>query len=282
MFLNTIQGLENVLREDLQRVILLALGRERFFVRNVFYGGTALRLLYGLRRSSEDLDFVCLEGKETFSWEPFVPAVRKSAEAYGFSVSGIELKPGQTTPKMLVSVMLKESLSNRKSLYSLGQATLDVVHAHKKVMVRLEIDLEDPCHPEPVTEQILLPSPFLVSTYQKPDLFAGKMHAVLFRSWKFRVKGRDWFDMLWYLGQEIPLRMKYLEGKMKQSGKLEEGASLTPDLFRDHYVEVCRKVNFSRAFDDVEPFLEEEDVELVKDAFTEKMMLRLVDRFRFG
>lgn len=280
--MNTIQRLENVLREDLQRVILLGLSRERFFVKNVFYGGTALRILYGLRRSSEDLDFVCLEGKEAFSWESFVPAVRKSAAAFGFSVSGIELKPGQSTPKMLVSVMLRESLSNRRSLYSLGQATLDAVHAHQKVMVRLEIDLDDPSHPEPVTEQILLPAPFLVSTFQKPDLFAGKMHAVLFRSWGSRVKGRDWFDMLWYLGQEIPLRIEYLERKMKQSGKLEERASLTQDLFRECYVEVCRRVNFARAFDDVEPFLEEEDVELIRDAFTEEMMLRLVDRFRFG
>lgn len=280
--MNTIQGLENILREDLQRVILLALSRERFFVKNVFYGGTALRILYGLRRSSEDLDFVCLEGCESFSWDPFVPAVRKSAEAFGFSVSVIELKPGQSTPKMLVSVMLRESLSNRRRFSSHEQYSIDVVHAHKKVMVRLEIDLDDPCHPEPVTEQVLLPAPFLVSTYQKPDLFAGKMHAVLFRSWRSRVKGRDWFDMLWYLGQETPLRIEYLEGKMKQSGKLCESTSLTPDLFREYYVEACRRVNFSRAFDDVEPFLEEEDVELVKAAFTEETMLRLVDRFRFG
>jgi hypothetical protein len=149
-------------------------------------------------------------------------------------------------------------------------------------MVRLEIDLDDPCRSEPVTEQVLLPAPFLVSTFQKPDLFAGKMHAVLFRSWRSRVKGRDWFDMLWYLGQEIPLRIECLERKMKQSGKFEERVSLTQDLFREHYVEVCRRVNFRKAFDDVEPFLEEEDVELVKDAFTEERMLRLVDRFRFG
>jgi len=276
------QSLENILREDLQRVILLGLSRERFFVKNVFYGGTALRILYGLRRSSEDLDFVCLEGRETFSWEPFVPAVKKSLDAFGFSLSGIDLKPGQSTPKMLVSVMLRESLSNRRRYYSPGQYSIDPVHAHKKVMVRLETDLDDPCHPEPVTEQILLPAPFLVSTYQKPDLFAGKMHAVLFRSWRSRVKGRDWFDMVWYLGQEVPLRIEYLEKKMKQSGKLDEGASLTPDLFREHYVEVCRRVNFSRAFDDVEPFLEEEDAELVKASFTEEIMLRLVDRFRFG
>ncbi len=280
--MNTMQSLENVLREDLQRVILLGLSRERFFVKNVFYGGTALRILYGLRRSSEDVDFVCLEGRETFSWEPFVPAVKKSLDAFGFSLSGIDLKPGQSTPKMLVSVLLRESLSNRRRHYSPGQYSIDPVHAHKKVMVRLETDLDDPCHPEPVTEQILLPSPFLVSTFQKPDLFAGKMHAVLFRSWRSRVKGRDWFDMLWYLGQEIPLRIECLERKMKQSGKLEERVSLTQDLFRERYVEVCRRVNFRKAFDDVEPFVEEEDVELVKDAFTEERMLRLVDRFRFG
>ena len=280
--MNTIQHLENVLREDLQRVILLALSRERFFVKNAFYGDTVLRLLYGLRRSSEDLDFVCLEGCETFSWDPFLPAVGKSAAAFGFSVSGIELKPGQSTPKMLVNVMLRESLCNRRRYYSHGQYLIDAVHARKKVMVRLEIDLDDPCRSEPVTEQVLLPAPFLVSTFQKPDLFAGKMHAVLFRSWRSRVKGRDWFDMLWYLGQEIPLRIECLERKMKQSGKLEERVSLTQDLFREHYVEVCRRVNFRKAFDDVEPFLEEEDVELVKDAFTEERMLRLVDRFRFG
>lgn len=279
--MGSIQRLANKLREDLQRVILLALSKERFFVGNVFYGGTALRILYGLRRSSEDLDFVRSERKGPFSWEPFVPAVRKSAEVFGFSVSGIDLKQGQSTPKMLVGVMLKQSLSNRKSLYSLDQATLDAVHAHRKVMVRLEIDLDAPYDPEPVTEQILSPSPFLVSTYQKPDLFAGKMHAVLCRSWRSRVKGRDWFDMLWYLGQKIPVRMEHLEAKMKQSGNLGKDSALTRELFRELYIEVCRRVNFNRAFEDVEPFIEEEDLELVKDAFTEEMMLRLADKFGF-
>ncbi len=281
MLLDTLGQLENVLREDLQRVILLALSRERFFVSNIFYGGTALRLLYGLRRSSEDLDFACLEDCESFSWEPFLSSVRKYAEAYGFSVSDVELRSGQSTPKMLVRVMLRESLSNRRRYYSHGQDLIDAVHARKQVMVRLEIDLDDPCRPEPVTEQVLSPAPFLVSTFQKPDLFAGKMHAVLFRSWRFRVKGRDWFDMLWYLGQEIPLRIECLERKMKQSGKLEERVSLTQDLFKEHYVEVCRRVNFRKAFDDVEPFLEDEDVELVRAAFTEERMADLADRFRF-
>lgn len=279
--MDSIQRLVNVFREDLQRVILLALSKDRFFVGNVFYGGTALRILYGLRRGSEDLDFVRSESDGFSSWEPFVPAVRKTAEAFGFSVSGIDLKQGQSTPKMFVSVMLKQSLFNRKPHYSLGQATLDAVHAHRKITVRMEIDLDAPYDPEPVTEQILSPSPFLVSTYQKPDLFAGKMHAVLCRNWRSRVKGRDWFDMLWYLGQKIPVRMEHLEAKMKQSGNLGKDTTLTPELFRGLYAEVCRRVNFSRALEDVEPFLEEEDLEFVRDAFTKDMMLRLADKFGF-
>ena len=271
----------NDCREDLQRVILLALSRERFFVDHAFYGGTALRILYGLRRFSEDLDFA-YQGKENdFTWGPFEPVVRKTVQAYGFAVSEITQKQGGETPKMIVSVMLKDSIEGRTGFTGLNPNAGSSIHAHRKIRVRLEIDTSVPYSPEMVTEQVLSPSPFLVTTYAMPDLFAGKMHAVLCRNWRNRVKGRDWFDMLWYLERSTPIKRDHLEAKMRQSGNLDAGTPLTNERFRELYLGVCENVDFGKAFEDVEPFLLRPDALLWKGAFARERMKSLVSRFEF-
>lgn len=279
--MDTIQGMVNDFREELQRVILFALSRERFFVDNAFYGGTALRILYGLKRGSEDLDFAGGTRDQAFSWEPFVPPIRRMTESAGFAVSEITTKKGQSARKMLVRAMLKESLLKRQDMYQLKQEDLEMVHTGRKMTVRLEIDIDVPYMPDLVTEQVLSPSPFLVSTYPKPDLFAGKMHAVLCRQWERRVKGRDWYDMIWFLKQGIPVNLEHLEAKMKQSGHLEENVSLNPRSFRKIFLDVCRRVDFNRAFEDLEPFIEEDDYENTRTAFSTDMMMRMADTFKF-
>lgn len=271
----------NDCRENLQRVILLALSRERFFIDHVFYGGTALRILFGLKRFSEDLDFAYHGSPGEFFWEPFKAVIDKTIRAYGFALSEISEIQGGETPKMIVSVMLKESIERRGGLTGGNPQDVSSIHPHRKIKVRLEIDTNIPYSPEMVTEQVLSPSPFLVTTYSMPDLFAGKMHAVLCRNWKNRVKGRDWFDMLWYLGRSTPVKRDHLEAKMIQSGNLGPGTPLTNERFSEIYVDVCKSVDFGRAFEDVEPFLLRDDALLWKEAFARERMKGLVSRFEF-
>ena len=75
---------ENALREIAQEVILCGLSRAGFFEKAAFYGGTALRIFYGLDRFSEDMDFSLKEPDASFEFEQYLPLVEKECAAWGF------------------------------------------------------------------------------------------------------------------------------------------------------------------------------------------------------
>jgi hypothetical protein len=98
--------------------------------------------------------------------------------------------------------------------------------------IKLEIDTDPPAGFETESRTVLLPTPFAVRVYRQPDLFAGKMHAILCRKWKSRVKGRDWYDLVWYVSHHPQLHLSHLEARMRASGDWTGDAALTrADLF---------------------------------------------------
>ena len=123
--------------------------------------------------------------------------------------------------------------------------------------IRLEIDIDPPGDFEVEARYILLPVPFTVNAYVLPDLFAGKMHAILCRAWENRVKGRDWYDLVWYIARDVPVHLKHLEKRMKQTGHLDKTVSMTEESLKNMLRDRIEHVDFLSAVNDVENLLKD-------------------------
>jgi len=212
---------EQALREVMQEITLAGLYRSNFFKYAAFYGGTALRIFHGLNRFSEDLDFSLLEKNMNFSLDPYFDAVIEEFDALGIKVS-ISRK-SKTVHSAIDSAFLKSDTlwSELVIENTIPQLNLSIKPAIK---IKIEVDTDPPLVFE--TESLLLIKPFsfYVNCFTLPDLFAGKMHAILFRKWKNRVKGRDWYDLEWYIRNDVPLRLAHLYERAKESGDWTEDA----------------------------------------------------------
>ncbi|MDP3667217.1 MAG: nucleotidyl transferase AbiEii/AbiGii toxin family protein, partial [Sediminibacterium sp.] len=182
---------EQALREIMQEIALAGLQRSGFFEKAAFYGGTALRVFYGLDRFSEDLDFSLLEVNPNFSLEPYLEGIVTEFSALGMTVSVKEkIKTPQTN---IDSAFLKSETAWKELILEniIPQAGLSM---RPNIKIKLEVDTKPPLGFETEEKLLLKPFSFYVKCFSLPDLFAGKMHALLFRKWKQRVKGRDWYD----------------------------------------------------------------------------------------
>ncbi len=99
------------------------------------------------------------------------------------------------------------------------------------------------------------PIPFSVRAYSLPDLFAGKLHAVLFRKWGSRVKGRDWYDMVWFAGRHPSVSLTHLEQRMRQSGNWTEPKSLDAADLRRLLLDAVARLDIDQARAEVVPFV---------------------------
>jgi hypothetical protein len=129
------------------------------------------------------------------------------------------------------------------------------LHSEQRLKIRLEVDVDPPGGFETETKPILQPVPFAVRAYSLPDLFAGKMHALLCRRWRSRVKGRDWYDFVWYVANYPRLRLGHLEARMRQSGDLTSKDPLDPDTFREKLEQALENLDIERAREEVSPFV---------------------------
>lgn len=206
------------LREILQQTALLGLARHQFFEHAVFYGGTALRILYGLDRYSEDLDFSLIKPNPDFNFTPFLEGMHRELEAMGFQLDVTIRKKNPDTG--IWSAFLKANTFSL--LLSIHEKTkITGVHPEQKIQIKLEIDTDPPLLHLPLESKLVKnPVPFYVATYAIVDLFAGKMHAALFRNWQKRVKGRDWYDLIWYIQNGIPVNLSHLRERMRQTKHL--------------------------------------------------------------
>lgn len=195
----------NAVHEVMQQIALAGLARGGFFERAAFYGGTCLRILHGMRRFSEDMDFSLLEPDLNFRFEDYFPAVVEEFKLAGKDVE-IKMKhKGQ--PSAIESAFLKES----SEVFDIGFTT------EKRLKVKIEVDINPP--PKFSTEMRVLEAPrnCLVRAYDLPGLYAGKVSAALFRKWKTRVKGRDWYDLVWYISNHVELDLTHLIERAKES-----------------------------------------------------------------
>lgn len=253
----TPQDWENALREIVQELALLGLWRSRFFEHAAFYGGTALRIFHGLPRFSEDMDISLLRPDADFQLAPHLEAVRAELSAFGFTFD-VDRKPKQIVTA-IDSAFVKGS--TRINLLTVGAPSGISARfgAAQRLKIKLEVDTDPPAGAIDEVRTLLIPIPFQVRLYKLPSLFAGKLLALLCRNWKSRVKGRDFFDFIWYLGKGVPCHLAHLQSRMEQSGHWNPGARLDEAALKQLLTQRFHAVDFDQARDDVRPFVRDPD-----------------------
>ena len=243
------------LREVMQEIALLGLWRSKFFEKAAFYGGTALRVLYGNDRFSEDLDFSLLEKGGSFDLADYSEALKKELASFGFAVEiASRAKPASAA---IQSAFLKADTRTQMITVEFDKDLVQKVPRNQVLKIKLEIDVDPPPGFTTETRYLLRPVPFAVRTFSLPDLFAGKMHAVLCREWKSRAKGRDWYDLVWFAAHHPELRIFHLEQRMRQTGHWAEPASLSAGDLRDLMARRIDKVDIDQIRREVEPFVKD-------------------------
>ena len=243
----------NAMREILQEIALCGLWRGKFFERAAFYGGTALRVLHNLDRFSEDMDFSLITPDKQFDLAPYCAFMENELSAWGFTLQ-VTVKENRVA-SAIDSAFLKVNTKELLLTVEAGEKITGSVHADQVLRIKIEVDTDPPPLFNNETRFLLQPIPFSVRTYDPPSLFAGKMHALLCRNWGVRVKGRDWYDFVWYVGRGIPLNLIHLEARMRQSGHLLAAAILDEAMFRKLLNEKISNLNIDIAKSDVEHFL---------------------------
>jgi predicted nucleotidyltransferase component of viral defense system len=243
------------LREILQEIVLLGLWRSRFFEHAAFYGGTALRILYGLDRFSEDLDFSLLTSNSGFELGRYGESLEKELEAFGFNVQWEERS--KVIDTSIQSAFLKANTYEQLLVITRDEDISGGIHSGSMTRIKVEVDTDPPTGFSTESKYLLLPIPFYVRTYTLPDLFAGKMHAILCRKWKNRVKGRDWFDLVWYAANHPRLNLAHLEQRMRQSGHWKDASPITEEDFRGILAGAINDLDVESAKREVEPFVKD-------------------------
>ncbi len=255
--LSTSFGTHRALREIIQEICLVGIWRAKLFEKMAFYGGTALRILYGLDRFSEDMDFTLLAPEEKFSWEPFANTIESELHAYGFEM---ELKPKvKPFSSPIQSAFLKTNTLSAYINVGLSKALPKSFHPKSNLKIKVEVDTDPTVGFSTTIESLKAPIPIPILTISKPDLFASKLHAALFRAWKNRVKGRDWYDVIWYIRNDVPLNLQYFKKCLIKNVSYMEPEALTEKLVLEMVLEKLEKIDVKSAISDMANFINEPD-----------------------
>lgn len=250
---------KNALKEIMQEVALLGLSRQGFFNHAAFYGGTALRIAHRLGRFSEDMDFTLIHPNKDFNISTYLKGIEDECSAYGLKMTSE--KKIKTIETSVDSAFLKantlEHLIKIEGITNLKSST----NKNDLIKIKLEIDI-DPPMPTGQTESLFLtlPIPFSYQILTLPSLFAGKLHALLCRKYKGdRVKGRDYYDFIWYVARNVPVDLDYLIGKLHQSGHLPTSKKLDMKDLKHLLKEKFERTDWDMAKKDMIPFLKNTD-----------------------
>lgn len=249
-------GYEQALKEVMQEIALAGLYRGEFFKTAAFYGGTALRIFHGLDRFSEDLDFSLLRAEHGFRLEPYFSVIESEFRALGIDVS---IQAQRKTRQSAIESAFLKSDTHKHVLQLSGHFTREQ-KTRAPVKIRFEVDTRPPLGFETEERLLLLPFSFYVKCFSISDLYAGKLHALLFRGWRNRVKGRDWYDFEWYVRHQHPLRLSHLAQRAWEGGQLTRNDPLTRERLIELLSDRIAVVDFDQAREDVKPFVLDDTV----------------------
>ena len=253
----------NAQREVMQKVALAGLSRGGFFKHAAFYGGTCLRIFHKLRRYSEDMDFSLIKKDDNIHIENFFQPIVDEFKAIGMPVEIV--KKDKKTFGRVESAFLKENTE-----------TYDIKFQTRKThKVKIELDTDPPLHFS--TEQKLLfePYSFSVNCFVLPDLFAGKMHALVYRAWQRRIKGRDWYDFEWYVRHRVPLDFRHLSERIREFN----GSDISKEMLLQQLREKLGNTDINLVKQDVLPYVDDAH-EL--DIWSNDYFLQIADMVEFA
>jgi predicted nucleotidyltransferase component of viral defense system len=244
------------LREIMQEVALAGLYRSGFFENAAFYGGTCLRIFHGLDRFSEDLDFSLVDVRSDFSLQHHFKAIQNEFESLGMQVSIREKL--KSTQSSIDSAFLKSETEWNELVL---ESTIPQINISQRanIKIKLEVDTMPPLAFTTEEKLLLKPFSFYVRCFTKEDLFAGKMHALLFRKWGKNVKGRDWYDMEWYIRKGTHLNLQHFLKRAQDSGDWDK-ETITVEEFRNLLTVRIENVDLSQAKTDVSRFIPNPEV----------------------
>jgi hypothetical protein len=262
----TVLDQENALKEIAQEIALMALSRAGFFRIAAFQGGTCLRILYGLERFSEDLDFVLEKADKNFDWGKYINTMQEEFSAYGYT---LEITDRTAVEKAVKSVFLKADSQG-------GMLILKDLRTHKpKLKIKLEIDTHPPEGSIYELKYLDFPLPYSVKTQDLPSLFAGKCHALLCRDY---VKGRDWYDFVWYVSRQVPINFSLLNHAIAQAGPWKgTNITVTPTWFLHELKIKITTIDWRVAKQDVAKFLRPREMTTL-DLWSEDFFLSRLEK----
>ncbi len=247
------ESLNNALKEIIQEIVLCGLSRTAFFSKAAFYGGTALRIFYGLDRFSEDIDFSLLEKDNCFNLQEYFSAIQNELESFGLKTT-ISQKE-KTLESAVQSAFIKGDTKIHILNIEIAKKYIQNFGPKEQFQIKFEVDTDPPASASFEYKTSLRPIPFQVRLYDEPSLFAGKLHALLCRKWKQRVKGRDFYDYLWYLSRNTSVNIEHLQKRMEQTGHWNPTKKLTLSKLKELLIEKFNTTDFLQAKTDVKPFI---------------------------
>ncbi|MDD4069742.1 MAG: nucleotidyl transferase AbiEii/AbiGii toxin family protein [Candidatus Izemoplasmatales bacterium] len=260
--IKTAQEKRNAINEVMQEIALAGLYRGGFFDKAAFYGGTCLRIFYGLPRFSEDMDFALTEKNVEFNIENYFPAVIEEFKASGRDV--LITKKEKKVQTKVESAFLKDNTE----MYDLSFKT------EKEIKIKIEVDTDPPLGFLTEQKLSLMPFSFMTRCFTLSDLYAGKMHALIFRNYKSRVKGRDWYDFEWYVRHDVSLDFAHFQIRAKEFNGL--------DIDKEEFIKMLKEkigtTDINMVKRDVMPFIQN-PAEL--DIWSNDYFLQLADRIKY-
>ena len=261
---------QQAIREITQEVVLAALGRGDFFKHALFQGGTCLRIFYGLNRFSEDMDFILREATADFQLKDHIKHLTDELAAYGYNIEIIGRDKADATVK---KAFLKDD--------SLGKV-IDLRHINQtgsmaKIRIKFEVDTNPPSGSGHELKYLDFPFVSSVAVQDRPSLFAGKIHALLCRKY---IKGRDWYDFIWYTGNRTGINYDFLTSAINQFGPWQ-GQSITVDKawLLNELERTIASMNWKQSAEDVRRFVRVEEQPSL-DLWSKELFLVQLDKLK--
>ena len=249
---------ENAIKEIIQEIALAGLSHGDFFEKAAFYGGTCLRIFHGLNRFSEDLDFALLEKDSNFHLNDYFSPLQKEFQSFGLDMD-IELKEKDKEAEVQSAFLKANTLTLMMTFFPNNEESRHVI-SNQKIKIKFEIDIDNPQGGITENRYKMLPAPYEVRVFDETTLFAGKIHAIICRDYKNHVKGRDYYDYLFYIGKGSKINLTYLENKLKNTGGiLKDNETLTLQKVKDLLKVKFEQVDYESAKNDVLGFINNRD-----------------------